>query len=120
MKIALQSEPRENARFFVRISEFSFAAYSVQINHVFRCLPRSEIESHNLRQHEIIQRILHRLVGFLLTPGFSPVAAKASDESLLNGFRPRLHAAEAARSSSAAIPTGLKLGVNETTVKHPV
>ena len=32
MRIAFQSKPEDKARFFVRISEFSFAAYPVQIS----------------------------------------------------------------------------------------
>jgi hypothetical protein len=38
MKITLQSEPREKARFFVRISEFSYTEFPVPIKREFRCV----------------------------------------------------------------------------------
>ena len=39
MKINLHSEPDNRERLMIQLSEFSFAAYPVQINHGFRCLP---------------------------------------------------------------------------------
>jgi site-specific recombinase len=60
MRIAFQSKPEDKARFFVRISEFSFAAYPVQISKVFRAIPAapiSEISSRHSRRREISARI---------------------------------------------------------------
>jgi len=58
MKIALQSESRENTRFFVGISEFNFAAYSVRIRHGFPCFPdttSSQIKPRKLWLSRIFQ-----------------------------------------------------------------
>jgi hypothetical protein len=60
MKTKLQSKIGERERFFVQISEFSFAAYPVQINHVFRGLPdaaSSPNQSRNLRRNGLSGRI---------------------------------------------------------------
>jgi len=121
MRIALQLNPDNGVRLVVPISEFSFAAYPVHINRLFRCLAgATRIQTHSLGRRKITQRVSHRVVGFLSTPGIRPVAVKAGDPSRLNGFRLRLRAAEAARSSSAEIPAGLKAGVNDTPVKRSV
>jgi hypothetical protein len=64
MRIAFQSKPEDKARFFVRISEFSFAAYPVQIRKVFRATPAapiSEISSRHSRRREIGAGILRRV-----------------------------------------------------------
>ena len=39
MKTDLHPKIDKRERFFIQFSEFSFAAYPVQINHGFRCLP---------------------------------------------------------------------------------
>lgn len=39
MTINLHSEPGHRERLMIQMSEFSYAAYAVQINHAFRCLP---------------------------------------------------------------------------------
>ncbi len=83
MRIAFQSKPEDKARFFVRISEFSFAAYPVQINHVFRCLPgaaSSPDQSRNLRRNGLsrrISRLLRRVSG---KPAAAPAAGNLSLE----------------------------------------
>jgi hypothetical protein len=60
MKTDLQSKIGERKSFFIQISEFSFAAYPVQINHVFRRLPdaaSSPNKSRNLRGNAVSRRI---------------------------------------------------------------
>jgi hypothetical protein len=60
MKIDLNPKIGERERFFLQISEFSFAAYPVQINHVFRCLPdaaSSPNQSRSLRRNVLRRRI---------------------------------------------------------------
>ena len=39
MKIDLHSKPENRERLIIPVSEFSFAAYPVVINHAFRCAP---------------------------------------------------------------------------------
>jgi hypothetical protein len=78
MKTDLHSKIGDRDRFFIQISEFSFAAYPVQINHVFRCLPdtaSSPNQSRNLRRNVLsrrISRLLRRACG---KPGVAPVAS---------------------------------------------
>ena len=60
MSATLQSEARDNTRLFVRISEFSFAEFSVPIKHCFRCVPHPAIASlptDKLPGHGLIQQI---------------------------------------------------------------
>ena len=62
MRIAFQSRPEAEARYFVRISEFSFEAYPVQVSQVFRTIPvpqRSPGKFHNL-----CQSVLSKAVAF--------------------------------------------------------
>jgi hypothetical protein len=39
MKIDLHSQPENRERLIIPVSEFSFAAYPILINHAFRCAP---------------------------------------------------------------------------------
>lgn len=60
MKLNLQPLIEERERFFVPISEFSFAAFPLQVNHTFRCLPEAANapnDSRNLRQNVWSRRI---------------------------------------------------------------
>lgn len=60
MKVELHPKIGGRESFFIQISEFSFAAYPVQINHVFRCVPevaKSPNESQNLRRNVLSRRI---------------------------------------------------------------
>jgi hypothetical protein len=64
MKIELHPIIDERERFFVPISEFSFAAYPVQINHGFRSLPDEAVPPHqprNLRRNVWRRRFSHWL-----------------------------------------------------------
>ncbi len=60
MKTDLHSNIGERDRFFIQISEFSFAAYPVQIKHVVHCLPdaaSSPNQSRNLRRNVLSRHI---------------------------------------------------------------
>ncbi len=77
MKTDLLPKIGERKRFFIQISEFSFAAYPVKINHVFRCLPdtaKLPNQSCHLRQNMLsrqICRLFRRECG-------KPTAARAA------------------------------------------
>jgi hypothetical protein len=83
MKTDLHSKIGERERFYIQISEFSFAAYPVQINHVFRGLPDavgSPNQSCNLRRNGLsrrISRLLRRACG---KPAAAPAAGDISLE----------------------------------------
>jgi len=83
MKIDLHPKIGERERFFVPISEFSFAAYPVQINHAFRCLPdaaNSRIESGNLRRNVLSRRFSQLLRWACGKPAAAPAAGNISLE----------------------------------------
>jgi len=50
--------------FFVPISEFSFAAYPIQIHHAFRCLPETTSSPNQSRhpRRSVLNRCLSQLV----------------------------------------------------------
>ena len=83
MKIDLHPKIGERERFFIQISEFSFAAYPVQINHVFRCLPdaaSSPNQSRNLRRNELSRRISQWLRWACGKPAAAPATSNLSLE----------------------------------------
>jgi hypothetical protein len=83
MKIDLHPKIGERERFFVPISEFSFAAYPVQIKHVFRCLPdaaNSPNQSRKLRRNVLSRRISHLLRWACGKPAAAPAAGNISLE----------------------------------------
>ena len=83
MKIDLHSKFGERKRFFIQISEFSFAAYPVQINHVFRCLPdaaSSPNQSRSLRRNVLRRRISQLLRWACGKPAVAPAAGNISLE----------------------------------------
>jgi hypothetical protein len=70
-------------RFFIQISEFSFAAYPVQINHGFHCLPdagRSPNQARQLRRNELRQRISQWLRWACGKPTVAPADGSLSRE----------------------------------------
>ena len=83
MKTDLHSKIGERERFFLQVSEFSFAAYAVKINHVFRCLPdaaSSSNESRNLRRNVLSRRISQLLCWACGTPTAAPAVGNVSHE----------------------------------------
>jgi len=82
MKTNLQSKIGERKRLVIQLSEFSYAAYPVQINHVFRCLPdaaNSPNQSRNLRTN-VLGRRISKLLRWAC--GKSSVAPAAGNISL--------------------------------------
>ena len=77
MKIDLHPKIGERERFFIQISEFSFAAYPVQINHVFRSLPDAASSPNKWRslRRNVLSRRISRLLRW--TCG-KPTAAPAT------------------------------------------
>ena len=83
MKTDLHSKIGERERCFIRLSEFSFAAYPVQINHVFRGLPDaagSPNQSRNLRRNGLRRRISRLLRWACGKPTLAPAAGNLSLE----------------------------------------
>jgi hypothetical protein len=83
MKTDLHFKIGDRDRFFIQISEFSFAAYPVQINHVFRCLPdaaSSPNKSRNLRRNVVSRRISRLLRWACGKPMAAPAAGNISLE----------------------------------------
>ena len=83
MKIDFHSEPGITKRLMIPLGEFSFAAYPVQINHVFRCLPdaaSSPNQSRNLRQNVLSRRISQLLRWMCGKPTPGPAAGNLSLE----------------------------------------
>jgi hypothetical protein len=83
MKIDFHPKTGERERFFIQISEFSFAAYPVQINHVFHCLPdaaSSPNQSRNLRRNVLSRRISQLLRWTCGKPTAAPAAGNISLE----------------------------------------
>jgi hypothetical protein len=83
MKIDLHSNPDNRERLIIPVSEFSFAAFPVQINHVFRCLPdaaSSPTESRNPRQNGWSRRISQWLRWVCGKPTVVPAAVNISLE----------------------------------------
>ena len=83
MTLDLHTKIGERERFFIQISEFSFAAYPVQINHVFRCLPdaaNSPNESRSLRRNVVSRRISQLLRWACGKPTVAPAAGNISLE----------------------------------------
>jgi hypothetical protein len=118
MRITFQSKPEDKAHFFIRISEFSFEAYPVQVGKIFRAIPAapiSEMSSHHSRQPEIGTRLLRRVLGFLSTSGISLAAAKASGRNCFDGFLRWLNSVDAVHT---AIPRGANPNVDEITEDH--
>jgi hypothetical protein len=64
MNIDLHPKIGERERFFVPISEFSFAAYPIQIHHAFRCLPDATSSPNQPRQlwRNVLSRCLSQLL----------------------------------------------------------
>ena len=62
MRIAFQSKPEAEARFFVRFSEFSFEAYPVQVSHAFQiaAVPQGSPG----KFHNLCQSVLSKVVVF--------------------------------------------------------
>ena len=83
MKIDFHSEPGKSERLMISLGEFSFAAYPVQINHVFRCLPdaaSSPNQSRNQRQNVLSRRISQMLRWACGKPAAAPAAGNLSPE----------------------------------------
>jgi hypothetical protein len=83
MKTDLHSKIGDRDRFFIQISEFSFAAYPVQIKHVIRCLPdaaSSPNQSRSLRRNGLSRRISQLLRRACGKPAAAPVAGNISLE----------------------------------------
>jgi hypothetical protein len=83
MKIDLHPLLDERERCLIPISEFSFAAYPVQINHVFRSLPdaaSSPEKSRNLRRNVWSRRISQWLRWACGKPMVAPAAGNISLE----------------------------------------
>jgi len=83
MKIDLHPKIGEREHFFVQISEFSFAAYPVQINHVFRCIPdaaSSPNQSRSLWRTVLSRRISQLLRCACGKPTVAPAAGNLSLE----------------------------------------
>jgi len=77
MKIDLHHKIGERERFFIQVSEFSFAAYPVQISHVFRCLPDAVTSPNNSRSRR--RNVLSRRISKLLRwVSGKPMAAPAA------------------------------------------
>jgi len=83
MKINLHSEPGQRERLMIQLSEFSFAAYPVQIHHVFRCIPdaaKSPNQSRRLRQKVLRRGISQWLRWVCGKPTEAPVVGNISLE----------------------------------------
>ena len=83
MKTDFHSKIGDRDRRFIQISEFSFAAYPVQINHVIRCLPdtaSSPNKSRSLRRNALSQRISRLLRRACGKPTAAPAAGNISLE----------------------------------------
>ena len=83
MKIDFHSEPGITKRLMIPLGEFSFAAYPVQINHVFRCLPdaaSSPNQSRSLRGNVLSRRISQLLRWACVKPAAAPGAGNLSPE----------------------------------------
>ena len=81
MTLDLHPKIGERERFFIQISEFSFAAYPVQINHVFRCLSdaaSSPDQSRSLRRNVLSRRISRLLRWACGKPTVAPAAGNVS------------------------------------------
>jgi hypothetical protein len=81
MKTDLHSENGERERFFIQISEFSFAAYPVQINHGFRCLPDavSSPNQSRSRRRNVLSRYISQLFRWACgKPAVVPAAGNLS------------------------------------------
>ena len=77
MTLDLHPKIGERERFFIQINEFSFAAYPVQINHVFCCLPdaaSSPNQSRGLRRNVVGRRISQLPRWALGKPTVAPAA----------------------------------------------
>jgi len=77
MKLDLNPKTGERERFLIQISEFSFAAYPVQIHQGFRCLPDTAItpnQSHNPRRNLLSRRIARLFRWACGKPAAAPVA----------------------------------------------
>ena len=86
MRIAFQPKPESNSRLFIRISEFSFEAYPVQVSKTFRAAPGapvSKTDSRPSRQWEMGAGILRRVTAWLSTQGIGLAAAKKGDSSVV-------------------------------------
>jgi len=73
----LHPKPGERERFFLQVSEFSFAAYPVQINHSFRCLRNAASapnQSRSLRQSTLSRRVSQLLRWVSGKPTAAPAA----------------------------------------------
>jgi len=82
-KLNLDLHPNigERQRFFIQISEFSFAAYPVPIKHGFRCLPDAASlpnKLRNLRRNVWRRRISQWLRWACGKPTVAPAAGNVS------------------------------------------
>jgi hypothetical protein len=79
MKIALQSKPDNRERLIIPVSEFSFAAYPILINHDFRCLPDAASSPNSSRRprRRRISRLLRWAIG---KPATAPAVGNLSLE----------------------------------------
>ena len=83
MKIDFHSESGQSKRLIIPLGEFSFAAYPVQINHGFRCLPNAASapnKSRNLRWNVLNRRISQLLRWVGGKPTAAPAAGNLSPE----------------------------------------
>jgi hypothetical protein len=83
MKTDLHSNIGERDRFFIQISEFSFAAYPVQIKHVVHYLPdaaSSPNQSRNLRRNGLSRHISQLRRWACGKPTVAPAAGNISLE----------------------------------------
>jgi len=86
MRISFQSKPEDNARRFVRISEFSFEAYPVQVRKVFRAVPPapvSETRSDFLPGREVGGGVLRRVTAWLSASGIRLATANKSESPVV-------------------------------------
>lgn len=80
MKIDFPSEPGKSKRLMISLSEFSFAAYPVQIHHIFRDLPDAASSLNQSRS--LRQKVLGRRISKLLRSACGKPAAAAAAGNL--------------------------------------
>jgi hypothetical protein len=81
MKIDLHSKPDSRGRLIIPVSEFSFAAYPIVINHDFRCLSdaaSSPSQSRSLRGNMLGRHIAKLLRWMSGKPAAAPAASSLS------------------------------------------
>src|SRR5271169_4447904 len=85
-KMNPHSKIGERERFFIQISEFSFAAYPVQIKHGFRCLPDAASlpnQSRGPRRNTLSRRISQLRRWACRKPTAAPAAGNISLEQVV-------------------------------------